>query len=393
MYKRHYFYELLKRLREPRQFIQVLAGPRQTGKTTLILQVLDEIGMPSFYASADGAPGKSGIWIEQQWQASRLKSKKEKSFILVLDEIQKIAGWTEAVKKFWDEDTRSDIDIKVVLLGSSPLLIKEGLEESLGGRFEKTRFSHWSYGEMKEAFNISFEEFVYFGGYPGAVSLIKDESRWKNYVKDALIETTISKDILMMARIDKPALLRQLFELGSLYSGQILSYNKMLGQLQDAGNTTTLSHYLRLLSAAGMLTGIEKYSEKELRQRASSPKFQVLNNAFITAQSAYSLEESLLNTEYWGRLVESAVGTYLINISRERGFDVFYWREKDLEVDFVLKKGKKLAAIEVKSGGRREPLHGLELFSRKFKNAKVLLVGQDGFPIEDFLQIDLDDLF
>jgi len=396
MYRRPFYNELLKRLREPRKFIQVLAGPRQCGKTTLILQVLDAVGIPSHYASADAVPKRNNVWIEQQWETARLKSKQNgnhKEFILVLDEIQKIVDWTETVKKLWDEDGRNNIPVKAVLLGSSPLLLQQGLNESLGGRFEMIRLTHWPLKEMKEAFDVSFEEYIYFGGYPGAVSLISDLQRWKNYIKDALIETTISKDILMMTKVDKPALLRQLFELGSLYSAQILSYNKMIGQLQDAGNTTTLAHYLKLLSGAGMITGLEKYAGEEVRQRSSSPKFQVLNNALLTAQMGRTFEESRSDPEVWGRLVESAVGAYLVNVSVEKDIHVYYWRHKDREVDFLLEKGDRLVAIEVKSGHKMKQMPGLELCARKFNNVKMLLVGQTGLPVEEFLQVDPNDLF
>ncbi len=397
MYRRPFYNELFKRLREPRKFIQVLAGPRQCGKTTLILQVLDAAGIPSHYASADAVPKRNSVWIEQQWETARLKSKQNgnhEEFILVLDEIQKIVDWTETVKKLWDEDGRNNIPVKTVLLGSSPpLLLQQGLNESLGGRFEMIRLTHWPLKEMKEAFGLSFEEYIYFGGYPGAVSLISDLQRWKNYIKDALIETTIFKDILMMTKVDKPALLRQLFELGSLYSAQILSYNKMIGQLQDAGNTTTLAHYLKLLSGAGMITGLEKYAGEEVRQRASSPKFQVLNNALLTAQVGRTFEESRSDPEVWGRLVESAVGAYLVNVSVEKDIHVYYWRHKDREVDFLLEKGDRLVAIEVKSGHKMKQMPGLELCARKFKNVKMLLVGQTGIPVEEFLQVDPNDLF
>ena len=396
MYKRPLFNEVIKRLREPRKFIQVLAGPRQCGKTTLILQVLDAVSIPSHYASADAVPKRNNVWIEQQWETARLRSKQNrnhKDFILVLDEIQKIVDWTETVKKLWDEDSRNNIPVKTVLLGSSPLLLQQGLDESLGGRFEMIRLTHWPFKEMKEAFGLSFEEYIYFGGYPGAVSLISDLQRWKNYIRDALIETTISKDILMMTKVDKPALLRQLFELGSLYSAQILSYNKMIGQLQDAGNTTTLAHYLKLLSGAGMITGLEKYAGEEVRQRASSPKFQVLNNALLTAQMTLTFEESRADPEIWGRLVESAVGAYLVNVAVEKHINVYYWRFKDREVDFLLERGDRLAAIEVKSGHKMKQMPGLELCARKFKNVKMLLVGQTGLPIEEFLQVDPNDLF
>ncbi len=396
MYRRPHFKELVKRLKEARNFIQVLAGPRQTGKTTLIHQVLETVEIPSHYASADDVPNRSKTWIEQQWEIARLKTRtagKVKEFILALDEIQKINGWTETVKKLWDEDEQKKIPIKVVLLGSSPLLLQEGLDESLGGRFEMIYVSHWPFKEMRDAFGFTFEEYVYFGGYPGSVSLIPDEERWKNYIKDALIETTISKDILMMTRVDKPALLKQLFELGSLYSGQILSFNKMIGQLQDAGNTTTLAHYLKLLAGAGMLSGIEKYAGEAVRQKTSSPKFQVLDNALLTAQSGYLFQECKTNPELWGRWVESSIGAYLINALKGTRIKVFYWREKDKEVDFVLEKGGNKVAIEVKSGSRKERLPGIDWFSSTFPRVKPLLVGKNGFPLEDFLQINPNDLF
>jgi predicted AAA+ superfamily ATPase len=396
MYRRPHFKELIKRLKEARNFIQVLAGPRQTGKTTLIQQVLQTIDIPSHYASADNVPNRSKAWVQQQWEIARLRIKqvgKEKDFILALDEIQKINDWTEIVKKLWDEDGRKKTPIKVVLLGSSPLLLQKGLEESLGGRFEMIYVSHWPFKEMRDAFGFTFEKYVYFGGYPGSVSLISDEDRWKNYIKDALIETTISKDILMMTQVDKPALLRQLFEVGSLYSGQILSFNKMIGQLQDAGNTTTLAHYLKLLSGAGMLSGIDKYAGEIVRQKTSSPKFQVMDNSLLSAQSGYLFKEYQANPELWGRLVESSIGAYLLNVIKGTRIKIFYWRERDKEVDFVLEKGGRKVAIEVKSSSRMERLPGLDMFSSTFPPVKPLLVGKNGFPPEDFLQINPNDLF
>lgn len=396
MYKRKLFNDVLKRMNEPRKFIQVIAGPRQTGKTTLIRQVLETIDIPSHYASADDAPNRSKTWIEQQWEIARLKLKTSKSpngFILVLDEIPKITGWTETVKKYWDDDTWKNLPIKAVILGSAPLLLQQGLSESLGGRFEKIRVSHWPLKEMQDAFGFTLDQFIYFGGYPGAAALIRDEPRWQNYVKDALIETTISRDVLMMTRVDKPALLRQLFEVGSLYSGQILSFNKMIGQLQDAGNTTTLSHYLKLLSGAGMLAGIEQYSGSTVRKKASSPKYQVLNNALISAQTGKFFDESIGDPALWGRLVESAIGAYIMNATDGTVIDVYYWRQKDKEVDFVLEKGGQLIAIEVKATRKKEKLPGLELFSTTFPGTKPLLVGTGGLPLEEFLEIEPIDLF
>ncbi len=395
MYKRPQFDMFLKRLQEPRKFIQVISGPRQCGKTTLIKQILDDVNIQSIYVSADDIPKRNNLWIEQQWEIARLKYKlsPNKDFILVLDEVQKILSWTETVKKLWDEDSNNNISIKVVLLGSSILLLQQGLTESLGGRFEIVHLTHWSFKEMQDAFNVSLEQFIFFGGYPGSMWLISDENRWKNYIRDALIETTISRDILMMNKIAKPALLKQLFELGALYTAHILSYNKMLGQLQDAGNTTTLAHYLQLLSRADMVTGLEKFAGEKIRQRGSSPKFQVLNNALTTAQMNQTYDEVKSTPQSWGWLVESAIGAYLYNTCKYGNINIYYWRNKDKEIDFLLEKGGQLIAIEVKSSQRIKKMPGLDYFTKSFKNVKPILVGKSGISIGEFLKINPDDLF
>ncbi|KAF0144742.1 MAG: putative ATPase [Nitrospirae bacterium] len=389
MYRRPIYSALLTRLKEPRKFLQVLAGPRQAGKTTLIRQAMESLGIPCHYASADEPTLQSRSWIEQQFEIGRLLTRENKkaAALIVLDEIQKVAGWSEAVKRQWDMDTAEKLALKVVILGSSPLLIQRGLTESLAGRFEIIPIVHWSYSEMKDAFGWSPEQFIYFGGYPGAADLIHDRHRWSRYIIDSLIETTISRDILLMTRVDKPALLRRLFQLGCSYSGQILSYQKMTGQLQDAGNTTTLAHYLDLLSGAGMLTGLSKLAGQRVRQRASSPKLQVLNTALLSAQSTLSFDASLKDRELWGRLVESAVGAHLINSITGTNIEVFYWRERGKEVDFVLRSGKTLTAIEVKSGYSKGSFPGMDEFSRIFKPKRKLLIGGGGLPLEKFLSI------
>ncbi|NTW60622.1 MAG: ATP-binding protein [Nitrospirae bacterium] len=387
MYHRPMYHRLLKRLREPRRFIEVLAGPRQTGKTTMVRQVADETRIPVHYASADEPTLQSRAWIEQQWEAGRLLAAGAAAggAVLVLDEIQKVTGWSEVVKRLWDADTRKKAGLKVVLLGSAPLLIQRGLTESLAGRFETIPVSHWSYAEMREAFAWDLDSFIYFGGYPGAADLISDRQRWSRYIIDSLIETTISRDILLLTRVDKPALLRRLFQLGCSHSSQILSYQKMVGQLQDAGNTTTLAHYLELLAGAGMLTGLHKFAPQRVRERASSPKFQVLNTALISAQAPLTFDAARKDRESWGRLVESAVGAHLINSAAGTGVEVFYWRERNHEVDFVLRSGKTVAAIEVKSGSLKEGLPGMDAFERAFKPKRKLLVGEDGIPLEKFM--------
>jgi predicted AAA+ superfamily ATPase len=354
----------------------------------MVRQVADETRIPVHYASADEPTLQSRAWIEQQWETGRLLTSEAAAAsgaILVLDEIQKVTGWSEVVKRLWDGDTRKKLFLKVVLLGSAPLLIQRGLTESLAGRFETIPVTHWSYAEMQEAFGWDLDQFIYFGGYPGAADLIADRHRWSRYIIDSLIETTISRDILLLTRVDKPALLRRLFQLGCSHSSQILSYQKMIGQLQDAGNTTTLAHYLELLAGAGMLTGLHKFAAQRVRERASSPKLQVLNTALISAQSPLTFEAARKDRESWGRLVESAVGAHLINSAAGTGVEVFYWRERNREVDFVLRSGKTVVAIEVKSGTLREGLPGMDAFEKAFKPKRKLLVGEDGIPLGKFL--------
>ena len=306
--------------------------------------------------------------------------------MLVLDEIQKLPGWSETVKRLWDEDTAAGLQLKLVVLGSAPLLIARGLTESLAGRFEMIRLPHWSFAEMEIAFGWSLEQYVFFGGYPGAAPLVDDHARWARYILDALIETTISRDVLLLTRVDKPALLRRLFELGCRYSGQILSYTKMLGQLQDAGNATTLAHYLELLAGAGMVTGLQKFAGGAARSRGSTPKLQVLNTALMTAQSGMTFEQARADREFWGRLTESAVGAHLANAAATGVCELFYWRDRNREVDFVVRSGRRLAAIEVKSGRARAALPGLDAFAAQFKPQHRLLVGGDGIPLGEFLR-------
>jgi predicted AAA+ superfamily ATPase len=393
MFERPHLQPLINRIQEQRKFIQVILGPRQVGKTTLMNQLVQKYPFGSIVVSADAIGAYNTYWLEQQWEIARIKLAQNggKEFLLVVDEIQKIDNWSEIVKSLWDQDTSNHIPLKVIVLGSSRLLIQQGLTESLAGRFETTFMSHWSYSEMHAAFGWNEHQFVYFGGYPGAASLVTDVQRWKQYVRESLIETSISKDILMLTRVDKPALMKRLFELACMFSGQILSYNKMLGQLKDAGNSTTLSHYLSLLSTAGLVTGIEKYSNNIIRKKSSSPKFQVYNTALINAQSNTSFEEAMGNPAFWGRLVESAVGAHLLNQAVSRDFALSYWREGNDEVDFVIEQ-KQLIGIEVKSGST-ENTSGMAAFKKKFNPDKILLIGNIGLTWQAFLQMKSGELF
>jgi len=394
MFKRNTVHIILERLKEKRRHIQVITGPRQCGKTTIAKQIMDTVKIPCHYVSADEPILKERTWIEQQWETARWTlGKHPKTSLLILDEIHKIHGWSESVKRLWDEDTLKGNRLHVVLLGSSPLLIHKGLTESLAGRFEIIHVTHWSFDEMQKAFGWDVDEYIYYGGYPGSATLINNHIRWTNYIKDSLIETTISKDIFHMTRIDKPILLRRVFELGCLYSGQVLSYQKMLGQLQDAGNTVTLAHYLKLLESAGLIAGLAKYAGQKVRQRGSSPKFQVMNTALITAQQSSSFSDAKKNGEFWGHLVESSVGATILNKIKGKGIDLFYWAGNNREVDFVICKGKSIIAIEVKSSRKKTNLPGIELFSKEFNVKKKLLVGENGIPIQEFLTVPIERFF
>lgn len=376
---------LAERLAEPRRFVQVVAGPRQVGKSTLVQQVTAELDLPVRYVSADEPTFRGADWINQQWEAVRLEATDKAGAVLVLDEIQKIPVWSETVKRLWDEDTRKKRPVKVVLLGSAPLLIAQGLTESLAGRFETLRLPHWSFTEMRTAFGWTLEQYLYFGGYPGAAPLVGDPPRWLRYIADSLIETSIARDVLLLSRVDKPALLRRLFELACRYSGQILSYTKMLGQLQDAGNTTTLAHYLDLLAGAGMVCGLPKYAGDAARSRGSSPKLQVLNTALMTVTAGVSPQEALADHEFRGRLIESAVGAHLANAAAGGECELYYWRERGKEVDFVAKAHSRLSAIEVMSGRAPQSHPGTAAFAAAFKTKRTLLVGGDGISVEEFL--------
>jgi predicted AAA+ superfamily ATPase len=369
-------------------------GPRQVGKSTVVKQVLNDLDLPYQMFSADNVPTLSSGWVSNCWAAVRSlqDSKALESIILVIDEIQKIVNWSEAVKKEWDEDTFNNRNIKVLLLGSSRLLLEKGLSESLAGRFEEIRMSHWSYGEMKECFGLSLDRFLYHGGYPGAASLMEDEDRHKQYIQSSIIEATINKDILMDAPINKPALLRQTFELGAAYSGHILSLNKMLGTLQDAGNTATVAGYIHLLDESGLLCGLQKFSVDAARRKASIPKFQVYDNALKMVYSPLSFDQAILDRKAWGHIVESGVGAYLVSQAFVHRFEVFYWRERNDEVDFVLRKKGSVVAIEVKSNAEKRS-GGLEKFKNMFRPQAAFIVGDGGIPLEDFLLMDVSKLF
>lgn len=408
-YERPVLETLLRRLEEEPTRLISISGPRQCGKTTLVQQALNHIRQPFRYLSADlptpvafpqwgqydAAPFRPSVpygpppdprWLVHNWEQARVAARRsERGFILVLDEVHHIKDWSRIVKGLWDEDRRIGHSLHVVLLGSAPLVYRKTMHEALTGRFETIRLAHWSLDEMEAAFGFTMDEFIYFGGYPGAAHLIRDEERWRNYVLNVLIEPTLDRDVLALSRIDKPMLLRQLFELCSAYSGQIVSYNKLLGQLQDAGNATTLAHYLELLSQVGLMRGLDKFAFPKLRRRQSRPKLQVLNTALTSTLGDYSFSDAQSDRSYWGRLVESAAGAHLCNTATN-GVNVHYWRENESEVDFVLQRGRSVLGIEVKATAKQQSVQGLEEFRRRYDSVKTLTVGTGGLPLEELLK-------
>lgn len=383
MFRRELSQTLEERLREPRSFIQVVMGPRQTGKTTAIKQAVKAAGLPVRVASADSAIELGADWIDLEWRQARNMTEPGAKAVLVLDEIQKVAQWSQTVKRLWDEDSWNDTPLLVILSGSSSLLIGSGLSESLAGRYELMRSTHWSLSEMSEAFGYNLSDYLEFGGYPGAAILKSDEDRWREYMRDSIVESTISRDVLQMENVRKPALMRALFELGAQYSAQELSYRKILGQLDDKGNTDTIKHYLDLLSGAGMISGLQKFDDKPIRAKASSPRLMVHDPALMT--SMWHGKGSLLeDPDLYGHLVETAVGAYLIARSALDGFDLYWWREGDLEVDFVLRRARNITAIEVKSG--RVSKSGMGAFCKAYPKARPIIVGDRNTPLEDFLR-------
>jgi predicted AAA+ superfamily ATPase len=395
-YKRPIFNKLREFILAPRRTIQVITGPRQVGKTTLISQLREDIDVRSIFVSADEIIAPTPEWLDSIWQNARdeMKDKGESELILIIDEIQKIEKWSDVVKKNWDADTLTKINLKVIILGSSRLLLMRGLSESLLGRFFLHYVGHWSFREMSDAFGFSAEEYAWFGGYPGAATYIKDEAVFKDFVRNSIIDPSISKDILMLTLVTKPALLRRLFEMAASYSSQMLSYTKILGQIQDKGNASTLVRYMDLLDESCLVTALEQYSTRLISVKSSTPKFQIQNPALFSALQTETLENALADPAWWGRIIENAIGAHLLDLSRKNSLlKVYYYRHYDLEVDFVLKYGKKILAIEVKSQPNKPSAENLAAFSKKFPVAGVLLIDNKTLTWQNFLNMGVEQIF
>lgn len=396
LYERQQLSILKDRMAEPRRRIQIIMGPRQVGKSTLVGQFADGTNVSFDLFSADGVNRYDTQWIPAHWQQARMKmdQNEESEHILIIDEIQKILGWSEQVKKEWDTDTRQKRNLKVILLGSSRILLEKDLNESLEGRFETIKMGFWEWQEMRDAFGFTMQEYIYFGGFPGLAPDIKDEDRWRSLMEDTIITPILTRDILEIEEIRNPALLRQVFELACIESAREFSLTKMQGTM-NRGTVPTIKTYLNILDQTMTVKPIQKYSPSPVKEKNSVPKMQVYNSAFRNRYGLYTFKEAVMDATEWGRQVESAVGAFLSNRSILDGFDLLYWRdEKKKECDFVLKKGQALVAIEVKSKSA-DDTKGFEEFKRLYENhiSSALIVGPEGFPLEDFFSLDLKNLF
>lgn len=396
MYQRRHLNILKSRMAEPRRRMQIVMGPRQVGKSTLVGQFTEGVSVPFDFFAADGVNRFDSSWIPNKWQQVRMRMDihSEQEHILIIDEVQKIRGWSEQVKKEWDEDSRSHRNLKVILLGSSRLLLQKGLEESLEGRFDTIKMGYWDWQEMHEAFGFSMDEYVYFGGFPGLAPDIQDEDRWRNLMEDSIISPILTRDILEIEEIRNPALLRQVFELACIESAKELSLTKMQGTM-NSGTVPTIKNYLDILNKSMIVQPLQNYSPSRVKEKQSVPKMQVFNNAFRNRFGTFSFDEARVDPAEWGRLVESAVGAHLANRAMTDDYELFYWRnERRQECDYVLRKGQALVAIEVKSGSVDKTV-GFEKFKEQFADnvTAAFIVGPHALPLDDFFIMDLKSLF
>jgi len=372
IYNRKFESELRTRLGQNLPFLQIVLGPRQVGKSTGMAAVLGSWNGPKHAVSADGSAPKSPEWLKIEWQkAARLGD----GTLFVVDEIQKVVEWAETIKELYDP-VRSSRTLRVVLLGSASLSIQRGLAASLAGRFEIIRAPHWSLAEMRESFGWDFEKYLLYGGYPGAALLADDPERWRSFIIDSVIEPVLGRDIAGATTIAKPALFRQLFQTAMGLPCQTISYNKLLGQLQEGGNASTIKHYLQLLEGAFLIKLLPGFSKGVVRRRASSPKILPLAPALSQAYRPESISENDLT--WRGRILESVVGAALAQLPG----NLFYWHEEGYEIDFVREVDGKILAYEVKSArGRRS--RSAEAFLKRYPKSELFIL--DGDQIGEWL--------
>ncbi|MBI2376975.1 MAG: ATP-binding protein [Deltaproteobacteria bacterium] len=365
---------LAERLEEPAPGrIQLLAGPRQVGKTTLLLELVERFSELAVYAAAD-EPGSAlpGFWERLLARAEQTCADQGRA-ILLLDEAHLLADWAPRLKGAWDRFRRIKAKVHVVASGSSSLHLARGSRESLAGRFELLTLTHWSARSMADVFGLKGEEaaeaVVRAGSYPGAFHLLDDPARWSAYVRDAILEPAIGRDILALTSVRRPALLRQIFAVAASSPAQILSLQKIQGQLQDSGALETIACYLQLLEDAFLVAALPKFSAQPRRQRAAPPKLVTLNNALLAAVSSTGPVRD--DPARFGAWVENACLAHAWNAGQR----VSYWREEPLEVDGVVEGSWGKWAIEVKTADLRpSELRGLLELTLRYPKYKPLVV-------------------
>jgi predicted AAA+ superfamily ATPase len=358
--------------------IQLLTGPRQVGKTTLLLDIAAQLGDQAVYAAGDEPDAALPAFWERRWAEAEARSQKGTAALL-LDEVHHLSDWAGRLKSHWDSARRRHIPIHVVATGSSALRVTTGSRESLAGRFERLTLSHWSAASLATAFHLPPREaarnLVRFGSYPGAHEFEKDPARWRAYVRDAIIEPAIGRDVLAQGAVRRPALLRQVFAIAAGSPAQIVSLQKLQSQLQDSGALETVANYLALLENAYLVAPLEKYSTQVLRRRASPPKLVTLNNALLSAMHPDGAPDPVREPGRFGFWVENACLAFAIN----QGQQVMYWREEPLEVDAVLDGSWGKWAVEVKTGRFDAlALRGLLEFCRRNPAFTPLVISAPG---------------
>ncbi len=355
--------------------IQLLAGPRQVGKTTLLLEIAEQVGKEAVYAAAD-APEAAlpGFWERLLARGEETAAAQGRA-ILLLDEAHLLHGWAERLKGVWDRYRRRKTPVHIVATGSSALHLAAGSRESLAGRFERLTLTHWSASSIAQVFKVepaqAADLFVRMGSYPGAFPLHEDVPRWSAYVRDAILEPAIGRDILALAAVRRPALLRQVFGVAASSPAQIVSLQKIQGQLQDAGALETIAHYLALLEEAFLVAPLPKFSTRAARRRSAPPKLVTLNNALVAVVDPQGIADARSDPRRFGAWVENACLAHAWNAGQR----VSYWREEPLEVDGVIEGSWGSWAIEVKTGGfQRSDLKALLELVRRHPKVRPLVI-------------------
>jgi predicted AAA+ superfamily ATPase len=370
---------LLERLQEPAPGrMQLLTGPRQVGKTTLLLEIAEQFGDAAVYAAGDEPDAAlPGFW-ERRFADAEARARRGTA-VLLLDEVHHLYDWAKRLKGHCDYLRRRRVPVHIVATGSSALRVTSGSRETLAGRFERITLRHWSASSLASIFHMPAQQaalsLVQFGSYPGAVALQSDPVRWRAYLRDAIIEPAIGRDVLALATVRRPGLLRQVFAVAVGSPARIVSLQKLQGQLQDKGALETVAHYLALLQDAYLVAPLERFSQQAHRRRAAPPKLVTLNNALLSAMHPQGPPDPAREPARFGLWMENACLAFALN----QGQRVTYWREEPLEIDAVLEGSWGDWAVEVKTGSFDAlGIKGLLEFCRRNPKFRPLVITAPG---------------